>query len=146
MVSKNNNVPCFIKSLYKMVNDVEYNEYINWIGVNTFYIKNINEFCENILPKYFKHSNFTSFQRQLNYYGFDKISKKKSEYKYTFYNTYFDKYNPTLLLKIKRKPIKNHRKKQTINININKNMFDHLPLYYMDTKLYLPVFNSYFNE
>ena len=37
-----------------------------------FIIKEVNKFTE-LLPRFFRHKNFRSFVRQLNFYGFRKI-------------------------------------------------------------------------
>ena len=39
----------------------------------TFLVKNTHLFETTIIPQYFKHSKFSSFVRQLNFYGFRKI-------------------------------------------------------------------------
>ncbi|RLN95351.1 hypothetical protein BBJ28_00010653 [Nothophytophthora sp. Chile5] len=57
---------------------------------------------EKILPKYFNHTNFHSFQRQLNYFGFRKWTKSKTDI-CTFSHPYFRHNQPELLQLIKRK-------------------------------------------
>ena len=50
---------------------------------DSFNIKDVNRFTDVVLPKYFKHSNFSSFIRQLNMYGFNKVRHEEGENVYT---------------------------------------------------------------
>ncbi|CAJ1965529.1 unnamed protein product [Cylindrotheca closterium] len=58
-----------------MVSDSD-RDIVSWNGVgDSFTIKDIDAFQKHILPKYFSHSKFSSFVRQLNFYGFQKLSQ-----------------------------------------------------------------------
>lgn len=64
----------FVKKLYLMVDDVSTNAYIRWgSDGTTFIVFYPEEFAREILPRFFKHNNFSSFVRQLNMYGFHKV-------------------------------------------------------------------------
>ncbi|OQR83018.1 HSF-type DNA-binding [Achlya hypogyna] len=71
-----NHVPVFLQKTYDMIQNCP--EFIaTWsTSGETFIIKRINEFAAEILPRYFKHNNFSSFARQLNFYGFHKVKKE----------------------------------------------------------------------
>lgn len=60
----------FLKKCYDMVDDSCSDSIISWSknGDNSFVIFDTTVFSVQILPKYFKHSNFSSFVRQLNIY------------------------------------------------------------------------------
>lgn len=46
---------------------------IGWTSTgDSFNIRQVGRFTEEVLPRYFKHRNFSSFIRQLNMYGFRK--------------------------------------------------------------------------
>lgn len=68
-------VPAFLGKLWKLVNDSDTNHLISWSpGGKTFVIKNQADFAKELLPLYYKHNNMASFIRQLNMYGFHKIT------------------------------------------------------------------------
>ncbi|OTF70329.1 heat shock factor protein-like protein [Euroglyphus maynei] len=74
-LGSNSNVPTFILKLWKLVCDESNNDLICWNrNGHSFIIKDHGRFAKEILPLYFKHSNMASFIRQLNMYGFRKVS------------------------------------------------------------------------
>ncbi|KAK0552137.1 hypothetical protein OC844_006481 [Tilletia horrida] len=66
----------FVQKLYTMVHDPDCQHLISWnSGGTSVVIVNFDEFAKDVLGKHFKHSNFSSFIRQLNMYGFYKVNK-----------------------------------------------------------------------
>ena len=63
----------FLIKLFEMTNDETTNEIICWMDESDgFQILDMDRFCNELLPKYFKHNKFSSFIRQLNMYDFQK--------------------------------------------------------------------------
>lgn len=64
----------FIHKLYNMLEDQSITNLIAWAPSNdSFVMSPSNEFSK-VLAQYFKHTNISSFVRQLNMYGFHKVS------------------------------------------------------------------------
>ncbi|XP_075487041.1 heat stress transcription factor A-4c-like isoform X1 [Primulina tabacum] len=67
--STSNSLPPFLAKTYEMVDDRSTNSLVSWSQKNnSFIVQNPTEFAGVLLPKFFKHSNFSSFIRQLNTY------------------------------------------------------------------------------
>jgi len=69
-----------------------------------FIIKKPKVFAATIMPLHFKHTKITSFQRQLNLYGFKRITKGKDRGAY--YHELFLRGRPKLSTKMRRQRIK----------------------------------------
>jgi len=96
------NVPAFLVKTFDILENPEQFDIISWNKEgNAFIVKNVNEFSEKILPRYFKHNNFSSFVRQLNMYDFHKSKQdgKENEFKHKL----FKRGQRHLLSEIKRK-------------------------------------------
>ena len=52
---------------------------VSWSNGDSFVIVDVEKFSRTVLPKYFKHSKFSSFVRQLNFYGFRKIRSENHQ-------------------------------------------------------------------
>ncbi|KAJ3225478.1 hypothetical protein HK099_006751 [Clydaea vesicula] len=66
----------FVHKLYNMIFDQNYQNLIFWNSHGTsFTVNNVVKFSKEVLPKHFKHNNFSSFVRQLNMYSFLKTNK-----------------------------------------------------------------------
>lgn len=100
--SGENSVANFIQKSFEILENKEYESIIHWMANGReFAIKEIDEFQDHILPKFFRHRNINSFIRQLNMYGFHKSRKDPS--KNIFSHPFFLRGQPQLLHLVKRK-------------------------------------------
>ncbi|KAF9974854.1 stress-responsive transcription factor hsf1 [Actinomortierella ambigua] len=92
------NVAAFLTKLYNLQD-------------TTVTLANHVEFAKEVLPKFFKHNNFSSFVRQLNMYGFHKVPHLQQgvlmpdsdSEQWEFSNPHFQRNQPDLLCLVSRK-------------------------------------------
>ncbi|XP_069468613.1 heat shock factor protein 3-like isoform X2 [Ambystoma mexicanum] len=104
-------VPAFIVKLWTLLEEPSNEQLIVWSwNGQAFRILDEQRFAKEMLPKYFKHNNLSSFIRQLNMYGFRKVlslesgifkAEKKSVIE--FQHPFFKQGQGELLELIKRK-------------------------------------------
>lgn len=103
----------FVYKLFRMVSDADYQHLISWNRNGTsVMVCNFDEFAKEVLGKHFKHSNFSSFIRQLNMYGFYKVNKTPRGHRqsvdaqiWEFSHPKFLRGRPDLLDDIRRKAL-----------------------------------------
>ncbi|XP_017146450.1 heat shock factor protein isoform X4 [Drosophila miranda] len=103
-------VPAFLAKLWRLVDDTETNHLIFWTkDGHSFVIQNQAQFARELLPLNYKHNNMASFIRQLNMYGFHKITSIENgglrfdRDEIEFSHPFFKRNSAHLLDQIKRK-------------------------------------------
>ena len=90
-------ITSFLINLYNLVSDSSSDHIVRWKSKDSkFMIIDKEMFTDQILPQYYKHSNFSSFIRQLNLYGIQKMNPGQT-YKQVFYHPCFQKNQKHLL-------------------------------------------------
>ncbi|GAA5986823.1 hypothetical protein JCM10908_000912 [Rhodotorula pacifica] len=109
----------FVHKVWAMLEDPALHDYIAWTeDGKSFLVFNPSDFARDVLPRFFKHSNFSSFLRQCNFYNWSKVNDGLSNansfiqpdgsqgHAWEFRNPSFQRGRPDLLAKIKRKTAK----------------------------------------
>lgn len=90
----------FPQKLYTMMTE-ESPSIIAWISTrDAFIILDKEKFKSEVIPKYFMHTNFASFLRQLSVYGFRRITRGEAQGAYV--HPKFKAGNPELVAEIRR--------------------------------------------
>lgn len=106
------NVQLFIRKAFAMINECD-DAVAEWTPEgDKFVVKDKEIFASRIIPQYYDHNNYSSFTRQLNFYGFTreqsmtiKVSNLSSLAvgQETFYHENFQNGRPDLLKKLQRR-------------------------------------------
>eukprot|EP01104_Vermistella_antarctica_P021145 TRINITY_DN936_c0_g2_i1.p1 TRINITY_DN936_c0_g2~~TRINITY_DN936_c0_g2_i1.p1 ORF type:complete len:754 (+),score=154.86 TRINITY_DN936_c0_g2_i1:142-2403(+) len=97
--------PAFVLKTFTIVEEEATNDIVSWCcetGDTSFAIWKSEAFEKEVLPRYFKHGNMCSFVRQLNSYGFHKVSIGRDE-QVEFRHPNFQRGKEELLKQIVRK-------------------------------------------
>lgn len=101
----------FLLKTYEILTDNSQSEIVSWTDDGrSFVVKNVKAFCEDVLPKYFKHNNYASFVRQLNMYDFHKLRDEENVFRHNM----FQRDKPHLFKDIMRKTAEGNMEQKTM--------------------------------
>lgn len=94
---------------------------VSWLSHGrAFIVRKPKAFTNEIMPGYFRQSKLTSFQRQLNLYGFRRITQGKDAGAY--YHELFLRGRPKLCMRMQRQKVKGTGHKQPTDVASEPNL------------------------
>jgi hypothetical protein len=101
-----NPFPAVLHGMMEQASGKGYSDIISWQPHGrAFLIRDPKAFVVKVLPKYFKHSKLSSFQRQLSLYGFVRLTHDGTD-RGAYYHECFLRGRPFLCSKINRTRVK----------------------------------------
>jgi len=117
----------FPVKLHAVLEDNMHDEVISWQPHGRcFVLRKPKEFLDEVMTKYFKQTKLTSFQRQLNLYGFNRLTSGPD--KGGYYHELFLRGKPQLSTRMVRMRIKGTRIKAASNPDSEPNFYAMPPL------------------
>ena len=101
---------------------IQHPDIISWCSHGrAFIVRQPKVFSSDIMGEYFKQTRFTSFQRQLNLYGFRRITQGPDASAY--YHELFLRGRPQLCMRMQRQKVKGTGHKQPSDISTEPNFY-----------------------
>jgi hypothetical protein len=113
-VSHNSHFPLKLHEMLKWAEKEGYHSVVSWLPgepQNSFKVHRKDEFVCQIMPRFFKQTQYKSFIRQLNLWDFERIVTARSSEKGGYKHDLFSKDNPGLCVDMKRTKIKGKNSK-----------------------------------
>lgn len=112
----------FPEKLYEMLSAVNEPNVVGWLPHGrAFIVRKPKEFTATIMPRFFRQSKLTSFQRQLNLYGFRRLTQGADAGAY--YHELFLRGRPQLSLRMQRQKVKGTGHKQPADAQTEPNFY-----------------------
>ena len=112
----------FLSKLYDILNDDKHKNTISWdLEGKKIVIFDSMKLCKEILPKFYKHRNYSSFIRQLNLYGFRKTKGINENLEIYEHKNFF-------------KNITKEQIKQIVNVARHDNMMKNIDTFIIKSK------------
>ncbi len=117
----------FPGKLLEVLERTDLAEIIEWMSHGrAFLVKQPKTFASQVLPRYFKQTKYLSFTRQLNLWGFKRITRGKDMGAY--YHELFLRGRPHLAMRMKRQKIKGTGMKLTPDPDREPNFYNDYPM------------------
>jgi len=103
--------PIFLRKTFTMIDTCD-PSIAGWSADGTsFLVRDTDRLAKTVVPQFFKHNKWSSFVRQLNFYGFKKVKgeavtleqEEQLEGTVRFRHEHFVRYRPDLLVEIQRR-------------------------------------------
>lgn len=129
------------------LNEPDFNEIVSWQPHGRcFLVKDVKAFSSQVLPRFFQQRKYASFQRQLNLYGFNRLTKGADRGSY--YHELFLRSKQILCRGIQRMKVKGTGSRMASNPDQEPNFYKmstmpaSLPVIYEDDEPKMPPVNN----